>query len=243
MLGKPSSLVLVVALFACAHPAASDEVVEAPEPSKPEPSEPEPDEPEPSEPEPAEPAVDRPYAESRKTLGSENAAHYQFEGDAFTTDLELDAKLTKGRTMIQLGHAGSKPVEVAGPDLCASTFDAGDSLNAQILDHGPLADGRRLLEIWVSCRSGEDIVAVESVVLLAIDDGKALSSLWWGMADYHGSWVCATFDELEFAVEGNEVVLTRKAIGEVYEPGNEGYDCADARVFSESRGVERIALP
>jgi hypothetical protein len=183
------------------------------------------------------------FAESRKLRGSDEEGFYRFEGDAFTTDLELHVTIGDEGSGAELRHPGSEGLLDDGPVQCINEFQQGDSLAAQILDHGEVADGRRLLEVWVSCRLGEDIVSVESVVWLVLDDGKKLELLWSGAADYHGSWVCATYDQLEFAREGSEVVLTRTEVGEIYEFGNLAYDCADAREYVKPRGTQRIALP
>lgn len=190
-----------------------------------------------------EPGPGGEFAESRKLKGSDEEALYRFEGAAFTTDLELHLTIGDEGTGAELRHPGSEGVLDDGPVQCINDFQQGDALTAQILDHGSVPDGRRLLEVWVSCRLGEDIVSVESVVWMVLDDGKKLEQLWRGAADYHGSWVCATYDQVEFVREGSEVVMTRTEIGEIYEPGVREYDCEAAREYAKSRGTERIALP
>jgi hypothetical protein len=193
-----------------------------------------------------EPLVEREFAESRKYRGDETEALYRFEGDDFTTDLEMRVVVGKPEdpTGIYLGHPEGAPAVITNGPHCGGEFYEGDSLSAQILDHGPVLEGRhRLLEIWISCRQGEDIVSVDSVVWLVLDDGRSLSLFWQGTAGYHGSWVCATYDQLEFVLEGDAVVLTQSEVGEIHEPGIEEYDCEEAREYVEARGTERIPLP
>lgn len=191
---------------------------------------------------PLEPTGDRPYAAARKTQGDDQQAHYQFEGDSFTRDLELHVTVSEQGSKLALQHPGSAALVGEGPVLCSHEFYQGDALGAAVLDHGPIADGRRLLEVWVSCRLGEDIVSVESAAWLVLDDGKLLSRVWSGVARSHGSHVCATNEQIDFVLEGDEVVLTRTEVGEIFEPGVTEYDCEAAREYVEVKGSERIPL-
>ncbi|MFV8756425.1 hypothetical protein ACNOYE_38245 [Nannocystaceae bacterium ST9] len=200
------------------------------------------------EPEPAPVATpparpdELPVAQAHKRYGNDEQARFGFEQGSFAGDLELQIVLGDEGTGMEFRHVDRVGVLDDGPTLCLNEFYQGDSVGAHVFDHGQLDEGRRLLELWASCRIGEDIVSVENVVWLVIDDGVALTQVWKGEANFHGSHVCATFDDLDFVREGDEVVLTRTEVGEIYEPGVVEYDCEHAREYVESRGSERIPL-
>lgn len=257
---------LVLAPFACGRPPA--EPLEPAEPAakvEPTPEEPAPEPaPEPAAPDPAQLEAarseaakqariacgvpdspdspdmpDMAFAEARKFKGGEHAATYRFEGEAFTTDLELEVDDTGA---IELRHPKRKALTGGGLSTC-SQFYEGDAVHAQIVDHGPLDSGARLLEVWISCGMGEDIRSVDSEVWLVADDGKTLERVWSTSAAYQGSFVCAQFDVLAIDRVGSEVVVTRTWVAEIYEPTElPAYDCEGAREVVESRGCERVSL-
>lgn len=180
------------------------------------------------------------FAEARKYEGGESKATFRFEGEAFTSDLELVVDASGG---IELRHPKRKGLRGGGLSTCEQFYE-GDVVGAQIIDHGPLGK-RRLLEVWIGCTLGEDIRSIDSEVWLVADDGKTLERLWSTSANWQGSHVCAEFDvvHVDRVDGGGEVIVSRNYAGEIYEPGETGYDCEAAREFVEARGCERIALP
>jgi hypothetical protein len=183
------------------------------------------------------------FAEARKYEGGEAKATFRFEGEAFTSDLELVVDAGGG---IELRHPKRKALTGGGLSTCEPFYE-GDVVGAQIIDHGPLGK-RRLFEVWIGCTLGEDIRSIDSEVWLVASDGKTLERLWSTSASWQGSHACAEFDVVHVdrvaGVDGGgEVIVSRNHAGEIYEPGETRYDCEGAREFVEARGCERIALP
>lgn len=232
-----------------------DAKVEAPSEPEPEP-ESEPAAPDPAEVEAARERADRDariacgvpeaqlggeiaFAEARKYQGGETKATFRFEGEAFTSDLEL---VVDASGAIELRHPKRKALAGGGLSTCEDFYE-GDVVGAQVLDLGPLGDKRRLLEVWVGCTLGEDIRSIDSEVWLVADDGKTLERLWSTSASWNGSHACAEFDVVHLDRVEGEVIVSRTFAGEIYEPGETRYDCESAREFVEPRECERIALP
>ncbi len=194
------------------------------------------------------------YREGRKLEASDTTARYSLESAGSSYELALDVA-SPGLAKWRLTDASSARTyeHEWTTEACSAEFYQGEGAIPAINELARKADGARLLELRLTCGSGEDIRSTQTLVVLLLvpvgptgaegADAEGLRPLWTGELASRSSWVCAEYDAVVLTVEPGAVTIQRSRSGEIYEPGETGYDCEDARNFTEDRGSERVPLP
>ena len=181
------------------------------------------------------PNVDK---ELRRTATS---ARFALEHDELR--YRLDLRLREQSTKVTLTDRNTGHTLVR--EWSGSCNHEYEVIGASLTELARDADGRKLLELWLSCRLGEDIHFTDSLVLIVVADASGLEPLWSGNAIAHTSHVCGAWERFDATFVHGELIVTKSDHARIWEPEYiPGYDCdEDTREYTIVREHHRIALP
>jgi hypothetical protein len=214
--------------------------VEAPEPApKAEPA---------PQPEPApiaswEPNAEPNFLEDELVDSTANTVRYSLEKDQLHYRLELRVRDDITQVTLTERDTSHALVHEWPTNLCGDDLEYGVSVSLAELAHDQR--GRKLFNLWVSCRLGEDIVFTDSLELIVLADADRLTTLWSGRTSRHASHVCGEWQDIELEFEKQELLITEYDRAKIFLPNEiPGYDCDEnSREYDTVRARHRIALP